>query len=159
MRHQFRLTSLFLLSAVFFASCSDKTTMPGRSFEGKIVQQITVDASALAPKNSDSGITAPAPKMPMNMSSTITMYVRGDKVASDIAALGGFVKMHSIIDRNARTMTMLINKHAYVTNLRSMDSMRQKVDDTINAHPDMLDSLDKMTPKPTGMKKTINGLE
>lgn len=131
--------------------------MPGRAFEGRIVQSITIDPSALVSKN-DSGVTAPSPfKIPINMSATITMYVRGDKVAYDMGVMG--ISFHSIIDRNARTMTMLMNKHAYVTNLRSLDTVRKKVDDSVNAHPDILDSLDQMTPKPTGMKKTINGLE
>jgi hypothetical protein len=137
--------------------------MPGRAFEGKIVQSISIDASALAPKSEskDSTYTAPAsPAMAMmNISATITMFVHSDKVAYDISTFGGFISFHAIIDRNARTMTTLTNKHAYVTNLRSMDSVRSKVDDSINAHPDILDSLDKMTPKPTGMKKTINGLD
>jgi len=158
---------LFIAGILFLSSCSERASMPGRAFEGKIVQQISVDASALgsAEERNDTTFTAPAPskKLPLgfNANATITMYVRGDKVASEMSLLGGFVPLpvRTIIDRNARTMTMLVNKHAYVTNLRSMDSMRSKIDDTLNEHPDILDSLNKFIPKPTGMKKTINGLE
>jgi hypothetical protein len=166
MRHYYKYS--FLISFVIFASCSDKASMPGRSFEGKIVQQISIDASALASKESknDTTFTAPAPsqKSPLgglgiNTNATVTMYVRGDKVATDLGLMGGFLSFHSIIDRNNRTMTLLVNKHAYVTNLRALDKMRAKVDDSVNAHADLLDSLDQMLPKPTGMKKTINGLE
>jgi hypothetical protein len=157
MHYQLRL-SCFLLIAVFFITCRDKATMPGRAFEGRIVQSISIDASALASKTDSANTPSPF-KMPLNMSATITMYVRGDKVACDMGVMGGLISFHSIIDRNARTMTMLMNKHAYVTNLRSLDTMTRKVNDSINAHPDILDSLDKITPKPTGMRKTINGLD
>jgi hypothetical protein len=98
--------------------------------------------------------------MGMGLNATITMYVRGDKVAYDMSVLGGMISFRSIIDRNNRTMTVLSpNKHAYVTSLRSVDKIRSKVDDSLNAHSDLLDSLDQMLPKPTGNKQTINGLE
>src|SRR3569832_2576560 len=78
-----------------------------------------------------------------------------------MSLMGGLigVPVHSIIDRNSRTMTMLVGKHAYVTNLRALDSNRTKVDDSLSEHPEILDSLNKVVPKPTGMKKTIYGLE
>ena len=158
---------LFIAGILFLSSCSERASMPGRAFEGKIVQQISVDASALgsADVRNDSTFTAPAPskKMPLGFSTnaTITMYVRGDKVALGMSLLGGFVSLpvRTIIDRNSRTMTMLVNKHAYVTSLRAMDTMRSKIDDSLHEHPDILDSLNTLVPKPTGMKKTINGLE
>ena len=142
--------------------------MPGKSFEGKIVQQISVDGSGFAPKmvNHDTTYTAPssAPKSSMmsgiGLNATITMYVRGDKVACDMSILGGMFSFRTIIDRNMRTITTLSpNKHAYVSNLREVDKVRAKVDDSVNAHADLLDSLDQMLPKPNGSKQTINGLE
>jgi hypothetical protein len=155
---------LFLLIAFILSSCTEKASMPGKSFEGKIVQQITVDGSGFAPRmeKKDSFVTAPtpSPKSPMGsmgLNATITMYVHGDKVRYDMEMLGGLVAVRSIIDRNARTLTVLAAKHAYVTNLRSTDSIRSKVNDSINAHSDLLDSLDQMLPKPTGNKQTING--
>jgi hypothetical protein len=160
---------LLFIGILFLSSCSERAAMPGRAFEGKIVQQITIDAGALASaqERNDTTFTAPSPsassKLPIGFSAnaTITMNVRGDKVESEMSLMGGLmpVPVRTIIDRNARTMTMLVNKHAYVTNLRSIDAMRSKVDDSLSEHPDILDSLGKMIPKPTGMKKTINGLE
>lgn len=162
-----RFPILFILAVAILSSCSDKASMPGRAFEGKIVQQISVDASGMAPKmeNHDTTYTAPTPQPKsmmggMGVNATITMYVKGDKVAYDMSVLGGFITFKTIIDRNNRTMTMLSpNKHAYVTNLRSIDKMKSKVDDSLNAHSDLLDSLDEMLPKPMGSKQTINGLE
>ncbi len=162
-----RFPLLFILAVFILSSCSDRASMPGKAFEGKIVQQISLDASGMAPKmeNHDTTFTAPspAPTSPMGgiaMNATITMYVKGDKVAYDMSVLGGFISFKTIIDRNNRTMTMLSpNKHAYVTNLRSIDKIKSKVDDSVNAHSDLLDSLDQMLPKPSGSKQTINGLE
>ncbi len=164
MLHSNRFLILFILAAFTLSSCSERASMPGKSFEGKIVQQISVDGSGLAPKseNQDTTFTAPRPKTSfgMGMNATVTMYVKGDKVAYDMSILGGLMKFKTIIDRNNRTMTMLSpNKHAYVTNLRSIDKMKSKVDDSINAHSDLLDSLDQVLPKPTGKKQTVNGLE
>lgn len=142
--------------------------MPGKAFEGKIVQQISIDGSGLAPKmvNHDTTYTAPsaspqspASSMGMGVNATITMYVRADKVAYNMSVLGGLFSVKSIIDRNARTMTMLVGKHAYVTNLRNADAKRAKMDDSLNAHADLLDSLDQMLPKSTGNKQTIAGFE
>ena len=169
MQYPNRFPLLFILSAFILSSCSDRASMPGKSFEGKIVQQISLDASGMAPKmvNHDTTYTAPsaAPetsKLPtgMGLNATVTMYVKGDKVAYTMSALGGFISFRTIIDRNNRTMTFLSpNKHAYVSSLRAADSVRSKVDDSINAHSDLLDSLDQVLPKPTGSKQTINGLD
>ncbi|MDP4220244.1 MAG: DUF4412 domain-containing protein [Bacteroidota bacterium] len=158
----------FILLVTFLSSCSDKASMPGRAFEGKIVQQISLDASGFAPKKEkhDTTYTAPSPsaesKAPssgVGINATITLYVRGDKVAYEVGMFGGLFPAKSIIDRNARTMTILVGKRAYVSNLRAADAARSKVDDSINAHSDLLDSLDEMLPKPTGAKQTINGLD
>ncbi|MFI5263026.1 MAG: DUF4412 domain-containing protein, partial [Candidatus Kapaibacterium sp.] len=161
-----RFPILFILASFVLSSCSDRASMPGKAFEGKIVQQISVDASGMAPKmeNHDTTYTAPSPALKQGMgiglNSTITMYVKGDKVACNMSVLGGFISFKTIIDRNNRTITFLSpNKHAYVTNLRSIDKIKSTVDDSLNAHTDLLDSLDQMLPKPTGSKQTINGLE
>ncbi len=169
MHHPNRFLPLILFTAIFISSCSDRASMPGKAFEGKIVQQISVDAAGFAPMmdKHDTTYTAPtpepsSPKMPagIGLNATITMYVRGDKVAYDMGILGGMISFRSIIDRNNRTMTVLSpNKHAYVTSLRTIDKTRSKIDDSVNAHTDLLDSLDQMLPKPTGAKQTINGLE
>src|ERR1700730_8976996 len=127
MQHLSRFPILLFLISVILSSCSDRASMPGKSFEGKIVQQISVDASGLAAKmeKHDTTYTAPSPssesKMPagIGLNANITMYVRGDKVAYETSLMGGFISFKSIIDRNNRTMTMLSpNKHAYVTSLR-----------------------------------------
>lgn len=168
MQHSNRFFIFFILAAGILSSCSDRASMPGKAFEGKIVQQISIDGSGFAPKmeRRDTTYTAPSPApaspaMPMGMglNATITMYVRADKVACEVSAFGGLISAKSIIDRNARTMTMLTGKHAYITSLRSVDKIRSKVDDSVNAHSDLLDSLDQMLPKPTGNKQTINGLD
>jgi hypothetical protein len=154
---------VIFITSIGFISCSERAAMPGRAFEGKIVQQISIDAAALSMDShkNDTAFTAPSPKKTPGISgnATVTIYVKGDKVATDLAIMGGFLSFHSIIDRNARTMTLLVGKRAYVTNLRTMDKQRKNIDDTINARPEILDSLDQMLPKATGMKKTINGLE
>ena len=157
---------LFFISVCIFSSCSQRASMPGRAFEGKIVQEISIDASALMQEqNSDTTYTAPNPKfkMPLGMNTTakVTMYVRGDKVAQEVAFLGGLLNFPGrvIIDRNNRTMTVLMVNHAYVTDLRKLDSMKSKVDDSLEEHPGILDSLKHIVPKATGMKKTIKGLE
>jgi hypothetical protein len=46
-----------------------------------------------------------------------------------------------------------------VIDLRSLDTMRGRVDDSIRAHGGMLDSLMGMLPQPTGNKKTIHDME
>ena len=166
MYHPNRFGFLFILAVALLSSCTERASMPGKAFEGKIIQQISVDAGGFAPnmENHDTTYTAPSPspKMPsgIGLNATITMYVRGDKVAYDMGILGGMISFRSIIDRNNRTMTVLSpNKHAYVTSLRAIDKTRSKIDDSVNAHSDLLDSLDQMLPKPTGAKQTINGLE
>ncbi|MEP7236012.1 MAG: DUF4412 domain-containing protein [Ignavibacteriota bacterium] len=157
----------FILLTLILASCSDKASMPGRAFEGKIVQQISVDPGGMAPKaeSHDSTFTAPNPAAKsmmggLGINATITMYVKGDKVAYDMSVLGGFISFKTIIDRNNRTMTLLSpNKHAYVTNLRDIDKAKGSIEDSVKAHSDLFDSLDQLLPKPTGGNKTINGLE
>ena len=63
---------------------------------------------------------------------TLKMFVRENKVSYDISLLGGLITMRSIIDRNARTLTMLLPTHsAMVMDLRAMDSMRGRIEDSM----------------------------
>ena len=155
-------TALFLLSVLTLTSCSERGQLPGRSFEGKVVQKISVHPGAMASaiKKDTSGSTSPLAAIGMmNLSLNITMYSKADKLAYDVEALGFPIKMHSIIDRNARTLTVITpDKMAYVSNLRALDTTRKKLDDSIQEHSDLLDSLQAHLPQPTGNKKTINGL-
>jgi hypothetical protein len=90
----------------------------------------------------------------------LKMYVRENVVAYDISMLGGLITMHSIIDGNARTMTMLMPNHtAMVMDLRALDSSRGKIDDSLRAHNGFLDSMEAMLPQPTGKTQTIHGLQ
>ncbi|MEI8133507.1 MAG: DUF4412 domain-containing protein [bacterium] len=161
MKQFVRFTPLFPITAFVLISCQDKTTMPGRGFEGKIVQEITIDASAMANHHGDDSASAkPAPSVSLpNILTTLTMQIKGEKIAYDMSLMGGFLNFRAIIDANERTMTTLMNKHAYVMNFKSLDSIEHKIDDSINHHPEVMDSLEKFIPKPTGMKKTILGLE
>jgi hypothetical protein len=89
----------------------------------------------------------------------LKMYVRENVVAYDISMLGGLITMHSIIDGNARTLTMLMPNHtAMVMNLRTLDSSRGKIDDSLRAHNGFFDSLQAALPQPTGKTQTIHGL-
>src|ERR1700731_4395444 len=105
MQHQNRFAILFVFAALLISSCTERASMPGKAFEGKIVQQISVDAGGFAPKmeSRDTTYTAPStvsesPKMPtgIGLNATITMYVRGDKVVYDMGILGGVISFRSI---------------------------------------------------------------
>ncbi|HYM20091.1 MAG TPA: DUF4412 domain-containing protein [Candidatus Kapabacteria bacterium] len=155
---------LFFLSAVSFISCSERSQLPGRSFEGKVVQKISVNPRAFTQgvsSNDSSDASSPLAALSMmNLSMTVTMYSKADKVAYDVEVVGFPIKMHSIIDRNARTLTVVTpDKMAYVSDLRSFDTTRSKIDDSLKEHSNFLDSLQAHLPQPTGNKKTINGLD
>jgi len=90
----------------------------------------------------------------------LKMYVRENKVAYDVSMLGGLITMHSIIDRDARTMTMLLPNHtAMVMDLRALDTSRKKIDDSLRAHLELFDTLEAALPQPTGRHETIDGLD
>src|SRR5665647_1689833 len=127
---RFLKTSLAALSVLFLSSCAERSQMPQHAFEGTIVEVIQVPGLAnLAAGSSDSGGESNLGSSILGALSnvTITMHVRGDKVASNVAILGGMISMTSIIDRNARTLTMLLPNHtAVVQDLREFDSARRK---------------------------------
>ena len=162
-----KATYFAVIIAIAFglASCAEHTQMPARSFEGTITEVIQVPG--IADMMHTPNDSASENEQPQGMSSldalsnmTLKMYVRENKVAYDVSILGGLVTMRSIIDRDARTLTMLMpNRTAMVTNLRGMDSLRGRVDDSIRAHTSIFDSLAHLLPQPTGEKQTIHGLE
>lgn len=159
------LTSFFVAcAALFLLSCSEKAQQPGRAFEGRIVQKITVNGNLFDhggdSATSESPRTGPPVEKPLSgPSMTLTMFSKGDKVAYDMTTPIIPITLHSIVDRNARTVTILgPNKVAYVSDLHSFDKVRGKMDDSISTNHRMLDSLQAHMPKPTGNKKTIQGL-
>ena len=90
----------------------------------------------------------------------LKMYIRENVIAYDVSMLGGLITMHSIIDRNARTLTILMPNHtAMVMDLRALDSSRGKIEDSLFAHNGLLDSMRALMPQPTGKTQTIHGLE
>ncbi len=138
--------------------------MPGRAFEGRIVQKITLNSNFFSHKGDSTTAETPRTGPPVEQpvsgpSMTLTMFSKGDKVAYDMTMPILPVTLHSIIDRNSRTLTILgPNKVAYVSDLHSFDKVRGSVDDSINSHHEIIDSLQAHMPKPTGNKKTILGL-
>lgn len=161
-----RLLYIFILFVFVLGGCSEKAAMPGKSFEGKIVQKVTINGSTLKDlmkEDSASGnqqMTA-AFLGGMNLKADMTMHVRSDKVAVETSMLGGLVNMRQIIDRNARKMTMIIpmRKEAVVVDLAELDKMRGEIDDSLKRNRSIFDSLAKAMPKPTGKKDEINGFD
>jgi hypothetical protein len=153
------LKFLLLLPVVFVISCSERSQIPNKGFEGKIVQKITLGGGLSALKDPPKTITAPPEPVPATGPSvSVTMYTKGDKVAYDIP-IPIVGDLHFIVDRNSRTLTALVpNKVAYVSDLRTMDKTRATIDDSLAGHHAFIDSLQAHMPKPTGQKKTINGL-
>jgi hypothetical protein len=155
---------LSLAIAIALSSCAGRGDMPGRAFEGTITEAIQVPGIGELLKNGDSSQSDGA-KMGLSAMGAIAnmglkMYVRENKVAYDVSILGGLITMHSIIDRDARTLTTLMPNHtAIVTDLRALDTSRGKIDDSIRAHSGILDSLQAIMPQPTGNHETIHGLD
>lgn len=158
--------SIFLSIALLIAlsSCAERSEMPGKNFEGTITEAIQVPGIGELFKGNDSS-QSDGNNMGMSAMGAIAnlglkMYVRENKVAYDVSILGGLITMHSIIDRDARTITTLMPNHtAIVTDLRSLDSSRGKIDDSIRAHAPLLDSLQAILPQATGNHETIHGLD
>ncbi len=154
---------VFILAASFYlSSCASHSQNPERAFEGTITQ--TIHAQGLMEMLSKSGDSSSSNStgagiMGLLSNITLKLYVRSDKVAYDIDAAGGLLHMRSIIDRNTRTITTLMNHQALVTNLRSFDSLRPKIDDSLNTHHAIKDSLQNSLPQPTGKHQEINGFE
>jgi hypothetical protein len=155
--------SILLLLSLALASCAERSQMPAKSFEGTITEVIQVPGIAdMMSARSDSDGERPQGMAALGALSNMTlkMFVRDNKVAYDVSILGGLITMRSIVDRDARTLTVLMPNHmAMVTDLRGVDSMRGKIDDSIRAHTGMFDSLAQMLPQPTGQKETLNGLD
>jgi hypothetical protein len=154
--------------AVLLASCAEQAQIPQKAFEGTITETIQVPGIAnMIGARSDSSHAPEDPStqqglamLGMASNMTVKMYVRGDKVAYEMSLLGNLIKVKSIIDRNARTLTMLMpNQTAIVRNLRDFDSARGRIEDSMQSHMGMFDSLSHMLPKPTGKKETIEGIE
>ncbi|MFI5202346.1 MAG: DUF4412 domain-containing protein [Candidatus Kapaibacterium sp.] len=154
---------LCVLASALLASCAERSQMPAKPFEGTITEAIHVPGiGALMGGNGDSSGQAEPGLSSIGAFANLGLkiYVRENKVAYDMSMLGGLITMHSIIDRDARTMTMLLPNHtAVVMDLRSLDSSRQKIDDSLRAHAGIFDSLEAMLPQPTGRHETIHGLD
>ena len=163
MSFKYRL-SLAIIFSVFLASCAERGQMPAKSFEGTITEVIQMPGIGDM-MNSNSGDSDEAPHSGLGMlgaaaNMTLKMYVRENKVAYDVSLLGGLITMRSIIDRNARTLTVLLPTHtAMVMDLRAIDSQRGKIDDSMKNHMGIFDSLQSIMPLPTGEKKEIHGLD
>ncbi len=166
-----KTTKAVLLVACLFsfllASCAERSQMPASAYEGTITEVIHMPGIAklignggnLSKMDSGNGDGNSSAAMGAFANVGLKMYVRENVVAYDVSMLGGLITMHSIIDRNARTLTVLMPNHtAMVLDLRTLDSTRGKIDDSL-AHNGILDSLMAMMPQPTGKTQTIHGLE
>ncbi len=167
---QFSISTFLLSALLLISSCASHNQMPNRPFEGTITQ--TIHAQGLmdmlgGAMDSGKGSSLPPgrPNVPgaglMGLLSNVSVkiYVRPDKVAYDVDAVGGLLHVRSIIDRNTRTITTLMNNQALVANLRSFDSIRPKIDSSINANPQLKDTLQNNLPQATGKHAVINGFE
>ncbi|HZK76125.1 MAG TPA: DUF4412 domain-containing protein [Candidatus Kapabacteria bacterium] len=158
-----RLFSFGIIFPFLLASCAERSQMPAKPFEGTITEAIQVpgigslmNGSGDSSGQTGSGLSALGALANIGLK----MYVRENKVAYDVSMLGGLITMHSIIDRDARTMTMLLpNNTAMVMDLRALDTSRQKIDDSLRAHLGLFDSLEAALPQPTGRHETIHGLD
>ena len=167
----FALASCIL--SLMLASCAERSQMPAHAYEGTITEVIHMpgigklmsnggDFSKHDSTNADDENSGGMGSAAMGALSNIglKMYVRENVIAYDVSMLGGLITMHSIIDRNARTLTVLLPNHtAMVMDLRSLDSSRKQMGDSLMAHNGLLDSLQGMLPQPTGKHETIHGLE
>lgn len=135
--------------------------MPAHSFEGTITEAIQMPGiGQLLRGKSDSASGAESSLSGLGLAMGLKMYVRENKVAYDMSILGGLITMHAIIDRDARTLTMLMPNHtAVVMNLRSLDTSRGRIEDSLKVHNDIFDSLEAALPQPTGRHETIHGLD
>jgi hypothetical protein len=147
------------------ASCAERSQMPAHAYEGTITEVIhmpgigkLMNAGKNDSSDDDNGSSAMAMGALANIG--LKMYVRENVIAYDVSVLGGLITMHSIIDRNARTLTVLLPNHsAMVMDLRKLDSAKNVLNDSLQAHNGLLDSLEAMIPQPTGKTQSIHGLE
>jgi hypothetical protein len=176
MHQRYQIQFLLLLAtSLLLGACAGKTALPAHAFEGTITQTIHLQGLTSMMQDKSKGIktdsTSTDTSVDVSRSGlagmlgaasnvSLKMYVREDKVAYEVSVLGGLFKMRSIIDRGSRTLTLLLpNQQALVTSLKGMDSIDHKLKDSMNAHPEALDSLSAYLPQPTGKKQTIHGFE
>jgi len=137
--------------------------MPASAFEGTITEVIQMPGigTMMSGSNDSTGQAGQGlSAMGAFANLSLKMYVRENKVAYDMSMLGGLITMHSIIDRDARTMTMLLPNHtAMVMDLRALDTTRRRMDDSLRTRMGIFDSLEAMLPQPTGRHETIHGLD
>jgi len=159
MKHTRFALAVFALAFVL-TSCAERSQMPAKGFEGTITESIQMPGIGDLMRGDSNRDNGAGLNLGAFANMQLKMYVRENKIAYDISMLGGLLTLHSIIDRDARTMTTLMPDHtARIIDLRAMDSMRGKMDDSIRAHTNMLDTLAAMIPQPTGNKKTIHDME
>ncbi|HET6402385.1 MAG TPA: hypothetical protein VFH95_13445 [Candidatus Kapabacteria bacterium] len=152
-----------ILTSILLASCAERSQMPASAFEGTITEVIQMPGigTMMSGSNDSTGQAGQGlSAMGAFANLSLKMYVRENKVAYDMSMLGGLITMHSIIDRDARTMTMLLPNHtAMVMDLRALDTTRRRMDDSLRTRMGIFDSLEAMLPQPTGRHETIHGLD
>ncbi|HEY3874476.1 MAG TPA: DUF4412 domain-containing protein [Candidatus Kapabacteria bacterium] len=163
----YKILAIFIV-AVLVSSCAERGQVASpTAFEGTITEVIHVPGIGQLMhglnSKSDSGSdesSATGSAMGALANIGLKIYTRENKVAYDVSMLGGLITMHSIIDRNARTLTVLLpNKTAMVMDLRTLDSARNVLDDSLLKHNDLFDSLTAALPVPTGKHETVEGLD
>lgn len=162
----FRISlSLLVLMLFSLISCSEKASMPGKAFEGRIVQKLTFNAGSLSELDEHGGTGADEQGMQGMMSNLalkadVVMYVKADKLAYEVSVLGGLMSFRSIIDPMTRKLTFIstMEKKAYVADLKQLDAKREEIKDSLESKS-IIDSLMKIVPQPTGKKEEINGFD
>ncbi len=157
-----RILILSLFIPIVLSSCAERSQMPAKPFEGTITESIHVPGAAdlMNSKEDSGGIGESFSALGTLANVGLKLYVRANKVAYDMSMLGGLITMHSIIDRDARTMTVLLpNQTAVVMDLRALDTTREKINDSLSMHSEIFDSLRAALPVPTGKHQTIQGLD
>lgn len=163
MHYSIKYVALAVLALISLSSCAEQAALPGKAFEGTITQVIKLPGLAKTLGGLDSGSKEDRRTGALlGAASTVSLkiHTREDKLAYEVAAFGGFIKSRFIIDRATRTLTMLTpDKKAYVTDLKAMDTIRERLDDSIRKNQQMVDSIGDALPKPTGRTQEINGFE
>ena len=162
-------TSLSCLFVAILSSCAERGQVAQpTAFEGTITEVIHVPGigklmSGVQHRDSSSSSDAgPQAGAAMGAFANIGLkiYARPNQVAYDISMMGGLFTMHSIVDRNARTITVLLpNQSAMVMDLRSLDSQRKTMSDSLEAHNGLFDSIASAIPVPTGKHQSIEGID
>lgn len=152
-----------LLLAVLIStlsSCAEQASLPGAAFEGTITQIIKVPGIAKGLGSGDSAMGGGGALLGAASNVNMKIYAREDRVAYEMAMLGGLIKVKSIINRSNRTITTLMpGNTAHVVSLKTMDSVREIIDDSLRSNPKAIDTLAQTLPQPTGRTMEINGFE